>query len=132
VTTAVQAEVFAGNADPLEVLGGGEHLLNELVVLVLDPLPLDQGLARFRHAIGEAVADRLQLTEIEHPRRGGDGLDAMGNLRVAKSLADEAGELRLEPGDLPAQLQPRLALVDRNAQPVEFPLSQQSRHPQKV
>lgn len=130
--TAVEAEVFAGDADPLEVLGGGEHPPDELVVLVLDPLSLYQRLPGLRRAVGEPVSNLLQLTQVEHPRRGSDGLDMVRNLGVAEPLADEAGELCLEPGDLAAQLQPRLALVDRNTQPVELPLSQQSRHLQKV
>ncbi len=129
---AVQTEVFAGDADPLEVLGGGEHPLDKLVVFVLDPPSFHQGLARLGYAIGEPVPNRLKLTEIEHPRRGRDGLDAVRNLRVAKPLADETGALRLEPTDLLSQLQPRLALVDRNTQPIELPLFKQSRHLQKV
>ena len=124
VPTAVQAEVLAGNADPLEVLRSGEHLLDQLAVLILDPLPLDQSAAGFGHTIGEPVPDHLQLAEVEHPRGSGSGLDAVRNLRVTKPLADEAGELSLEPGDLPAQLQTRPALVDRDIQPVEIPLSQ--------
>lgn len=128
VTAAVQAEVLPGDANPLEVLRCGEHLLNELAVFVLDPPALHQGTPRFSHAIGEPVSNRLQLPQVENPRRGGDGLDAMRNLRVAETLADETGELRLEASDLPAQLQPRLALVNCNTQPVEFPLFQQSRH----
>lgn len=129
---AVQAEVFAGDADPLEVLGGGEHPLYELVVFVLDPLSLHQSAPRLRHAIGEPVPNHLELTQAEHPRRGGKGVDAMRDPGVAEPLADESGELRLEPGDLSPQLQPGLALVDRNTRSVELPLSQQSRHLQKV
>jgi len=132
VAAAVQAEVFAGDADPLVVLGGGEHLPDELVVLVLDPLPLHQRLPRLGSAVGEAVADRLQLAEVEHPRRGGDGLDAVRDLGVAEALADEAGQLRLEPADLATQLQPRVALVDGDVQPVESPSFQQSRHLRKL
>jgi hypothetical protein len=124
VPTAGKPEVFPGDANPLEVLRGGEHLLDQLVVLVLDPLALDQRLPRLSHAIGEPVPKRLQLTEIEHPRRGGDGLDAVRDLRVTEPLADETGELGLEAGDLPAQLQPRLALVDRTNQPSKFLLSE--------
>lgn len=127
-----EPEVFAGDANPLEVLGCGEHLLDQLAVRVLDLLSLHQSATGVGNAIGEPVPNRLQLTEVEHPRSGSDGLDAVRNLRMAKTLADEFGELRLEPADLLAQLQPCLALVNRDVQPVESPLFQQSRHLQKV
>ena len=117
MTAAGKAEVLARDADPLEVLRGGEHPLDQLAVLVLDPVALDQRLPRLGDAVGQAVADHLQLTEVEHPRPGGEGSDAMRYLGVAESLAEEAGQLGLEAGDLPAQLQPRLALVDRDAKP---------------
>lgn len=122
--TAGQSKVFPGNPNPLEVLGGGEHSLDELVAFVLGPPALHQGLPRLRHAIGEPIADRLELAEVEHPRHRGDGIDAMRHLRVAESLADETGELRLESSDLPAQLQPRLPLVDPDTQLLESPLFQ--------
>jgi hypothetical protein len=129
--TAVQAEVFAGNPDPLEVLGGGEHLLHQLTVPVLDALPLDESMPRFSRAIGELVPNHLQLTKVEHPRGGRSCLNAVRNLRMTEALADETGELSLEPGDLPPQLQARLALVDRGAYPGKSLFSQQSRHLQK-
>jgi hypothetical protein len=124
VPTAGEPQVFPGDANPFEVLRGDKHPLDELAVLVLDPLSLHQGVPRLRRAIGEPIPNRLQLAEIERPRRGGDGLDAVRDLRVPKPLADKTGELCLEAGDLPAQLQPRLALVDRTIQPSEFLLSQ--------
>ena len=129
---AVQAEVFAGDADPLEVLRRSEHPLDERVVLVLEPLPLHQRLPCLGDAVGKRVAHRLQLAEVEHPRRRADRVDAVRHLGVAEPLADETGELRLQPGDLATQLQPRLALVDADIQTLESPLSQQSRHLPKV
>jgi hypothetical protein len=128
VAAAVQAEVLPGDPNPLEVLGRREHLLDELAILVLESPPLDESTPGLSHTIGEPVPDHLQLTEVEHPRGGGSCLDVVGNLRMTKTLANETGELPLEPGNLPAQLQPRVALVNCNAQPVEFPLFQQTRH----
>jgi hypothetical protein len=48
---------------------------------------------------------------------------------VAEGLAEEARQLRLEPPDLPPQLQPRLALVDGDAETGNPLFSQQRRHP---
>src|SRR5215211_3074848 len=117
VPAAVETEVFAGDADPLEVLRSGEHPLDQGAILVLDLAPLDQRLARLGDAVGERVAQRLQLAEVEQPRRAGEGLDAVGYLGVAESLAEEDGQLRLELGDLPAQLRPGSALVDGEVEP---------------
>jgi hypothetical protein len=132
VAAAVEAEVLARDAHPLEVLRGSEHLLDQLPVLVLDPVALDEHLPGLGDAIGKTVADRLQGAEVEHPRLNGEGSDPMGHLGVAESLAEKGRQLGLEAGDLPAQLQPRLALVNRNAEPVKLVLSQQSRHLAKV
>ncbi len=128
MAAAGETEVLAADADPLEVLGSGEHPLHELAVRVLDPLPLHQGLSGLGCAIGKLVPNRLELAEIEHPRRRGGCLDPVRDLGMAESLADEAGELGLKPADLPAQLQSRLALVDRDIEPIESSLFQQSRH----
>ena len=56
----------------------------------------------------------------------------MRYLSVAEGLAEEGRQLGLEAGDLAAQLQSRLALVDRDAKPVKLVLSQQRRHLAKV
>jgi hypothetical protein len=128
MAAAMEAEVLAGDADPLVVLRGGEHLLDQLTVFVLDPVPLDQCPPRFRNATREPIANRLQLAEVEHARDGRNGVDPVRDLGVTEGLAEEAGQLRLEAGDLAAQLQPRLALVDRNAEPGKLLLSKQRRH----
>jgi hypothetical protein len=132
VSAAVQAEILPGDANPLEVLRRRQHLLDELAVLVLVPLPLDQSPLGLPDPVGESVPNGLQLAQVEHPRRGGDRIDPMRDLGVTKGVAEASGELGLQPGDLPPQLQARLALVDPDVQPVESRLSQQSRHLQKV
>jgi hypothetical protein len=129
VPAAVEAEVLAGDLDPLVVLGGGEHPLDQLAVLILDPPPLDQRLPSLGDPVGEAVANRLQLTEVEDPGRRGERADSMGHIGVAEGLAEETRQLRLEPPDLAPQLQPRLALVDGDAEPGKSLFSQQRRHP---
>jgi hypothetical protein len=132
VAAAVQAEILPGDANPLEVLRRREHLLDELAVLVLVPLPLHQSPLRLPDPVGESVPNSLQLAQVEHPRRRGEGIDPVRDLGAAEAVAEAGGELGLEPGDLPPQLQARLALVDPDFQPVESWLSQQSGHLQKV
>jgi len=115
VAAAVKAEVLAGDANPLEVLGRGEHPLDQLPVAILDPPALDQRLPRLGRPGGEIVAHRLELAEVEHPWPGAKRLDPVRHLGVAERLAEERCQLGLEAGDLRAKLQPRLALVDRSA-----------------
>jgi hypothetical protein len=62
------AEVVARDAQPLEVLGTGEHPLEQLVVAGLELGPLTQRLACVLDSIGQGVANRLQLTEVECSR----------------------------------------------------------------
>jgi hypothetical protein len=131
MTAARQAEVLARDPHPLEVLGGGEHLLDQLLVLGLDPGALGEGGARLGDPLGQTVANRLQLAEVKDPRRGGNGIDPMRHLGVAESLAEESGELCLEAADLAAQLNSRPSLVDLDPEPGEI-FSQQSGHQQEV
>jgi len=65
-------------------------------------------------------------------RDGASGFDLMGDLGVAESLAEEARQLRLQAGDLTAQLQPGPALIDSDPEPGELFSSQQSGHLVKV
>jgi hypothetical protein len=120
----MQAKVLPGDANPLEILGRGYHLLDEITILVLEALPLHQGLLCLGNAIGEPVPDGLQLTQVEYPRRGSDGIDSVRDLGATEALAKARGELGLEPGDLPPQLQARPALVDCCAYPGKSLFSQ--------
>jgi hypothetical protein len=131
VAAAIEAEVLAGDPDPLEVLRCGEHLLNQLAVLVLDLPPLHQSPPCLGDPLGEAIAYRLQLTQVEYPWGGSDGIDAVGNLRVAESLSEDLAQLRFQAADLAPQLRARLALVDPGAEPGELLTFQQSGHLQK-
>lgn len=128
MAAAVQAEVLARDLNPLEVLRSGEHLLDQLAVLVLQPPPLDQRPPRLGDALGEPIAQCLQLTEVENPRHRGSGTDPVRDLRVSEGLAEERSQLRLEAADLAAQLESRLALVNSNPEPGELLVSQQSGH----
>jgi len=119
VAAAVEAEVLPGDANPLEVLRGRQHPFDQRPVAVLELAALDQGPPCLGGAVGKLVAQRLQLAEVEDARFRGDGLDSVGNLGMAESLAEERGQLGLEASDLLAQLLPRVTLVDGNREPAE-------------
>jgi hypothetical protein len=131
VPAAFEAEVLAGDAHPLEVLRGSKHPLDQLAVLVLDPPLLNQRPPRLGDALGKAIANRLQLAEVEDPRRYRNRVDPMRDLGVTEGLAEERGQLRLEAADLAPQLEPRLALVDSSPEPGELLVSQCNGHLQK-
>jgi hypothetical protein len=114
------ADVGTGDPDPLELLRGLEHFPQQLAVGGLHLLALDHGAAGLADALGETVANRLQLAEVEHPRGARDSLDAMRDGGVAEGLADDRGKLRLEAADLAAQLEPRFTLVDPDPEPGEL------------
>ncbi|HEX5983215.1 MAG TPA: hypothetical protein VFY69_03315 [Solirubrobacterales bacterium] len=124
----MEPEVLPRDPHPLVILRRGEHLPDELVVVRLDPSTLLDGEARLGDPGDEAVANRLELAEVENPRRGRDGIDPVGDLGMAEGLGEEARQLALQARDLPAQLQPRVALVSLAWKPGELVLSQQSGH----
>jgi hypothetical protein len=114
MAAAGQTQILPGDPHPLEVLGGGQHSLDELAVLVLHPRPLDKGGARLGDAVREAVANHLQLTEVEDAGSDREGVDPVRHLGMAERLAEEPAQLGLEPGDLTAQFEPCIALVNRD------------------
>jgi hypothetical protein len=131
VAAALEAEVLPGDPNPLEVLRSGKHSFDQLAVLVLDLAALHQSPPCLGNPLGEAIAYRLQLTEVENPWRRGEGTDAVGNFRMAKSLSEQLAQLSFEAADLAPQLQARLALIDPDAEPDELIAFQQSGHLQK-
>jgi hypothetical protein len=117
VAAAGLADVGAADADPRVALRGGEHVLQQLAVGLLDEGALGEGAVGLGEAGGERVADLLKLSEVEDPRRPGSG-DAARHIDAAEAVGDEPRDLRLKLADLPAQLLPRLRLVD--LQPLSF------------
>ena len=107
-----QAEVGAADPQPAVGGGGGKHVVEQLAVGVLDGGALGERALRVGDAGGEGVAELLELTEVEHPRRPG-GSDPVRDVDPAEPLGDQPGELALEPPDLPPQLGPRTQLVAR-------------------
>jgi hypothetical protein len=116
VAAARHADVVAAHAHPLEVRGRGLHLPQQLAVAGLDPCLLAQGQPRLGDAVRELVAQLLQLTQVEHPRRRRDRGDAMLHRDPAEALGEQRGELSLEAADLAPQLVPGEALVDLDAE----------------
>jgi hypothetical protein len=116
VAAARQAEVGAADPQPVEAGRVGQHLLQQFAVAPLERLALAERGARLGDPPGERVADLLQLTQVEHPRRSHGG-DPMRHLDPAQAFGDEAAELPLEPPDLPSQLGACEPLIDRD--PVE-------------
>jgi len=111
VAAARLAEVVAAHPDPLEVRGRGQHLPQQLAIGGLGPGALAQRQARLGNAVGERVAQSLQLAQVEHPWLDRDRGDAMLDHDPAEALGQERGELTLEPADLASQLGPGQALV---------------------
>jgi hypothetical protein len=114
VAAARQAEVGAADPQPAVALRSGEHVVEQVAVLLLELLALDQRPAGLADAAGERVAALLQLTEVEHPRRPRGG-DPVRHVDPAEALGNQPGELPLQPADLPAQLGAGKSLVDRDS-----------------
>jgi len=79
-------------------------------------------------ALGQLVAQPLQLSQVENPRLGRDRLDPVANLDPAESLGEEAGELALEMADLAPQLDAGVALVDLDVERHQAVSFEQIRH----
>lgn len=122
------ADVVARDPHPLVLVRFEEHPLQQLAVAGLDLGPLSQRQAGLGDARREGVAHPLQATEVEGPRRRGDGPHVRGDLHPAEGLAEEAGELTLEPADLASQLSPREAFVRPGAKVNEGVSFEQIQH----
>jgi hypothetical protein len=102
-----------GAADPQPVVGGGvgQHRGEERAVGLLDGLALGERAPRVGDAAGERIADLLERTEVEHPRRARGG-DPVRHVDPPESRGDQPGKLALEPPDLTPQLGAGQPLVD--------------------
>jgi hypothetical protein len=93
------------------LLGRLDQVAEELAAGRLRPCPLGEQEPRLGDPVGQLVADRLQLTEIEDARLGGAGGNGGVDPHPAEGLSQEAREDLLEAADLAAQLAARQALV---------------------
>ena len=122
------ADVVARDPHPLVLVRFGEHLPQQLAVAGLDLGPLAQHQAGLGDASCESVAHPLQATQVERPRRRDGGLHVTGERHPTEGLAEESGELTLEPADLASQLSPREALVRPGAKVNEGVSFEQIQH----
>lgn len=111
VAAAGLADVGAADAQPGVLGGGGEERGQKLTVGGLDRGAIGERLPGVADAGREGVAELLELTEVEHPRRPA-GADPVRDLDPAEPLGDEAGQLQLELADLAAQLSAGQPLID--------------------
>jgi hypothetical protein len=114
VAAAGQAEVGAADPQPAVGSGVGKHRVEELAVRLLDGVALDQRTGRVGDPAGERVANLLELTQVEHPRRS-RGADPVRHVDPPEALGHQAAELTLEPADLPPQLGAGQTLIDRDS-----------------
>ncbi len=128
VAAAGQAEVVTADLDPLEVRRGGQHPAQQLAVEGLDAGLLAQRQPRLGDPLRQLVPQPLELAEVENPRLDCDRGDAIVELDASEGLAQEAGELTLEPADLASQLDPGKALVDVDAERRRAVSIEQIRH----
>ena len=132
VTAARLADVGAGDAQPLVLGRGRQHLLEQRAVARLQVvLPL-QGLPCRGDAIGERVANPLQVLEAAYARHGRAGRDLCVEGDARKRLGGEIRQLVLEPADLTAQLSAREALVASHSKRREHVSIEQIRHKTQI
>jgi hypothetical protein len=121
-------DVLATDLHPPVVPRRVQHLAQQLAVAGLDQGPLAQRQARLGDSLRERIPHPLQLSEVEDPRLGGNRPDPVAELNPAEGLAEESGQLALEPAHLAAQLDARGVLVDLDAEPIDTLSFKQIRH----
>jgi len=105
------------------LLGSLEQRPEQLTVARLELSPRRERLSCLGDAIGEIVADPLEVAEVEDPRRRRRARDLAVDLDPGKGLGGKAPELALEARNLAAQLGARGALVGTDALPDTRPVS---------
>ncbi len=104
MTASRLTEVGAGDPQPLELGGIGEHPLEQLPVGGLERRSLSKRVARSGDPHCQRVANLLQLAEADQPRLGRGGRNRRVEREARECLARQPGQLALEAADLPPQL----------------------------
>jgi hypothetical protein len=104
VTASRLAEVGAGDPQPLELGGLGEHPPEQLPVGGLELGALGESAACRGNPRRQGIADLLQLAEADHARLPRSGGNARIDGEARKALRREPGELSFEAADLTPQL----------------------------
>jgi hypothetical protein len=105
------ADIRAGDPQPLELGRAVKHAIEQVAIPCLQLGPLGERHASVTDALGELVADPLELTEAEGARLKCGRDYGRVDLQARKGLGPHARELMLEPADLAAQVGAREALV---------------------
>jgi hypothetical protein len=111
VAAAGLTDIGAADSQPAVAGRVGQHRGEQLAVGGLDRGALGERPLRRGDLAGKRVADLLELTEVEHPRRPGGGGDPVRDADPAEPLDEQPAQLALELADLAAQLGAREALV---------------------
>jgi hypothetical protein len=115
VAAAGLADVGAADPQPAVVARRLDHLAQQLAGSGLGGGLLGKGGAGLAGALGQLVAQLLELAEVEQARRRCGGGDCVGDGDAAEAVIGEARELELETADLAAQLGAGEALVAADA-----------------
>jgi hypothetical protein len=121
-------EVGAGDPQPLELGGRGEHPLQQLPVGRLDLGALVEGATRLGDPRREGVANPLQLAEADQPRLLRGRRHPRVDREAGERLRGKAAQLVLKAADLAPQLGARETLVASRANPGEGMSVEQLRH----
>jgi len=105
------------------LLGSLEQPSEQLAVAGLELGPRGERFPRLGDAIGEIVADPLEVAEVEDARRRSRTRDLAIDLDAGKGLGSEAPELALEAADLRAQLGAGRVLIGVDGLPDARPVS---------
>ncbi len=125
------ADVGAADPQPAVLRRGGDHRGEQPAVGGLHGVALGERAARVGDTVGERVANLLQLTQAERPRRP-RGRDPVRDVDPAEPRGDQPRELQLEPADLPPQLTPRTPLLDPDPLDTRFPMGNKRRRPARL
>jgi hypothetical protein len=113
VTAAGLADVGAADPHPAVVAGRLDQGPQQFAVGTLGRGPRGEGGTGVADALGQRVAQALELAEVEQSRCRNRRRDRMGDGDAAEAVEGEASQLVLEAADLAAQLGTREALVGR-------------------
>ena len=116
VTAARLADVGARDPQPSVLGGRRQHSLQQLAIAGLQLGALVQPALRRANPLRQRVANRLELTEVEHSRRGRDGGDPGVDLETGKGIRKERAKPMFEAPYLAPQLRPGEPLVAIHAQ----------------
>jgi hypothetical protein len=104
-------DVSARDPHPLVIRRRRQHFLEQFAIARLQFVLPDQGAPGLGYAVGECVANPLELLEACNPRFGKARRDCCIERETREGLGTKAGELVLEATDLAAQLRARKALI---------------------